>query len=309
MTQNKTSLDSIFTFLGIRKNTTSHTEKWLAIVGGTTGMLLVYFLYEHMLPHSSHLLIAASIGSTAVLLFGIPHGPLSKPWPVIGGHLVSATIGVTCYKVFHQPMVASACAVGFSLAGMLYLRCMHPPGGATALFAVIGGAPVHQLGYDFVFFPIVITTVLLLLFVSLYNKVFHRLARPKKIINEGAEHNLAKSGGLTHEDFMSALREMDTFIDVTPEDLRDIFTLAMAHASTGRKLSEKPLADHFYSNGELGDAWSVRKVIDIQGRKIKYQTVIGKDKDTIDHTSKYDFKRWAHYRVELVEGQWRRACC
>jgi CBS domain-containing membrane protein len=92
-------------------------------------------------------LIVASMGASAVLLFAVPHAPLSQPWPLIGGHVVSALVGVICAKVILNAPLAAALAVSLAIGSMHYFRCIHPPGGVTALTAVIGGASVDSLDY------------------------------------------------------------------------------------------------------------------------------------------------------------------
>ena len=116
--------------------------------------------------------LVASMGASAVLLFAVPHGPLSQPWAVLGGHLVSAVVGVACTKVIAQPMLAAPVAVGLAIGTMHYLRCIHPPGGATALSAVVGGETVHQLGFHYVLTPVLLNATIILLVALLFNYPF-----------------------------------------------------------------------------------------------------------------------------------------
>lgn len=89
---------------------------------------------------------------------------MSQPWSVFGGHIVSALAGVASQQwLGHDPMLAASMAVGLAIALMYPLRCLHPPGGATAITAVVGGGSVHALGYGFVVMPIMINTVIILL--------------------------------------------------------------------------------------------------------------------------------------------------
>jgi CBS domain-containing membrane protein len=92
----------------------------------------------------------------------VPASPLAQPWSIIGGNLVSATIGVTCASVIADPTLAAALAVALSICGMFALRCVHPPSGAVALTAVLGGPAIHALGYRFVLEPIAIQSAALL---------------------------------------------------------------------------------------------------------------------------------------------------
>ena len=86
--------------------------------------------------------IVPSMGASAVLLFAVPHSALGQLWNVIGGHLISAAIGVACYQWLPSNGIAAGASVGLAIGAMYYTRCIHPPGGATALAAVIGG-PKH----------------------------------------------------------------------------------------------------------------------------------------------------------------------
>ena len=93
--------------------------------------------------------IVPSMGASAVLLFAVPHSALGQLWNVIGGHLISAGIGVACYQWLPSNGIAAGASVGLAIGAMYYTRCIHPPGGATALAAVIGGPNIHALGYQY----------------------------------------------------------------------------------------------------------------------------------------------------------------
>ncbi|MCW9000228.1 MAG: HPP family protein, partial [Kangiellaceae bacterium] len=90
------------------------------------------------------------------------HSTVSMPWPLVGGHLVSALVGVTAYYLIPNPVLASSIAIGVSMLLMHFSGCMHPPGGATAVTAVVGGETVHQLGYYFVIIPVFFNSIILL---------------------------------------------------------------------------------------------------------------------------------------------------
>jgi CBS-domain-containing membrane protein len=112
------------------------------------------------------------MGASAVLLFAVPHGQLSQPWPVFGGHLVSALIGVASAKLVAPPLLAAAVAVALAISAMYYLRCIHPPGGATALTAVAGGETVHALGFHYVLTPVLLNVLIILAVALLFNFPF-----------------------------------------------------------------------------------------------------------------------------------------
>ncbi|HOP15159.1 MAG TPA: HPP family protein [Gammaproteobacteria bacterium] len=159
-------------YIGFAPEQASHLEKGVSTVGGIISILGVMLISQAQLGLSGSVSIISSMGSSAVLLFAVPHGPLSQPWSVFGGHLVSALVGVACVKLIHQPMLAAALAVGLAIGAMHYLRCIHPPGGATALAVVIGGDSVHKLGFEFVLTPVLLNAITILFVAVLFNLPF-----------------------------------------------------------------------------------------------------------------------------------------
>jgi CBS-domain-containing membrane protein len=150
-------------WLGVELLPVTHAERIVSAAGGFVGTVLVWLASALVLGEGEGtLLVAASIGSSAVLVFAVPHGPLSQPWSLVGGHAVSALAGVACARVVPQPLLAGALAVGLAIGGMHYLRCIHPPGGGTALAAVIGGPAVRDLGFAYVVSPVLLNAVILL---------------------------------------------------------------------------------------------------------------------------------------------------
>jgi len=165
-------LDGLRRWAGVGNERAGHLEKWVSTAGGLAGIVGVALISQSQLGLTGSASIIASMGSSAVLLFAVPHGPLSQPWSVFGGHLVSAIVGVACAKWIPNPMLAAAVAVALAIGAMHYLRCIHPPGGATALGAVVGGDVVHQMGFQFVLTPVMLNTMTILLVALLFNAPF-----------------------------------------------------------------------------------------------------------------------------------------
>ena len=115
--------------------------------------------------------VIASMGAAAVIVFQFPESLAARVWPILGGHLVSALIGVTVSQLIPDRMIAGGVAVGLSLWAMAMLRCMHPPGGGTALVAVLGGDAIQDAGYRFVLLPTFINALLLAGFASLFARL------------------------------------------------------------------------------------------------------------------------------------------
>jgi CBS domain-containing membrane protein len=159
-------------FAGIGADASGHLEKWVSAAGGLAGLTGVMLISQAHLGAAESVGLVASMGASAVLLFAVPHGPLSQPWAVFGGHLVSAAVGVACTKLVEDPSLAGPLAVGLAIGAMHYLRCIHPPGGATALSAVVGGEAVHRLGFQYVLTPVLLNALVILLVALAFNYPF-----------------------------------------------------------------------------------------------------------------------------------------
>lgn len=205
----------------------THRERWWSALGGFLGITAAWFAGHALGDGPPALALVASMGASAVLVFAAPHSPLSQPWNVVGGHLVSALVGVTCARFApHVPLgVLAPVSVALAILVTHYLRCLHPPGGATALVAVIGGEAVHALGYGYVLRPVAID-VAALLAVGL---VFGALSRPRRYPVSSKPHAVPARAAIDHEDLVYALERLDTHIDVAPDDLLVIYRLATGH--------------------------------------------------------------------------------
>lgn len=129
-------------------------------------MGLIGFLNSYYLNVSDNLFLVGSFGATSVLLYGVMDSPLAQPRNLVGGHLISAVVGVTINILVPQVWVAAALAVSISIVLMQITKTLHPPGGATALIAIIGSEKIKALGYSYVISP-VLSGVIILLFVAL----------------------------------------------------------------------------------------------------------------------------------------------
>ena len=117
-------------------------------------------------------MIIGSFGASAVLIYGAIRSPLAQPRNLIGGHIISAVIGVGCYQLVPEPRwLAASLAVATAIAAMHATKTLHPPGGATALIAVIGSQKIHSLGFLYALVPAGFGAVLMLLVALLVNNI------------------------------------------------------------------------------------------------------------------------------------------
>ena len=209
--------------------TVSEREHWVSAAGGLLGLLAVLWVSHVWMGGHGGVLTVASMGASAVLLFAAPHGAMSQPWSVFGGHMVSALIGVTCqHWLGAEPMLAASLAVALSIAAMYSLRCLHPPGGATALGAVLGGESVHALGYSYVFSPVLLNSLVILAVAVAFNYPFAWRRYPQSWHRRlQASAAPAEESMIPHSSLVYALSQIDTFVDVSEEDLQRIYALAL----------------------------------------------------------------------------------
>jgi CBS domain-containing membrane protein len=212
--------------LGIELSPVSHRERLVSALGGFVGIFAVYWISNAVLGSAASPILLLSMGSTAVMLFAVPHGALSQPWPLLGGHLVSGLIGIACLLYVPDPVLAASLGVGLAIGAMHYLRCIHPPAGATALAAALGDASVREMGFGFVLAPVMLNVVIILAVAIAFNGLFPWRRYPAALAVGAAAPVGANHEAISHEDFVYALTQMDSFIDVSEEDLLRIYGLA-----------------------------------------------------------------------------------
>lgn len=169
-----TYLENFTRFIGIQTNSASHTEKLVSALGGFLSISAVILISRYFLPPGDEKFMVASMGASAVLLFVVPTSPFTQPWPLLGGHLIPAAIGVSCAMMISDLLIASAVTVWATIIAMYYLRCINPPGAATALAAVLSGPSTHELGYRFLLAPVGINVVVILCMAILINYLLSR---------------------------------------------------------------------------------------------------------------------------------------
>jgi CBS-domain-containing membrane protein len=232
----KPNRSSVTQWFGVELIAVSLAERIVAALGGVVGITGLALLLHWLAPGPGQTCLLGSMGATAVLLFGVPHSPLSQPWPLIGGHTLSAIAGVICARWVDPPVVAGGLAVGLAIGVMHLARCLHPPGGATALTAVIGGEAIKQWGFSYVLFPVFVSAALLVILATLINAPFpwrryphfrSRPAGPSAPVPDAIP-------GPTHDQILTALREIDSFVDISEEDLVRLVTRLSSDRS-GRK--------------------------------------------------------------------------
>ncbi len=151
---------------------TSISNIFWSFIGAFLGIASLHYSSFDYIDSSDINMVIGSFGASAVLVYGAIDSPLAQPRNLIGGHILSAVIGVACYQFFgSDPWLAGALAVATAIAGMHLTKTLHPPGGATALIAVIGSPHLHETGYMYALLPVGRGALILLFFALLVNNL------------------------------------------------------------------------------------------------------------------------------------------
>jgi CBS domain-containing membrane protein len=203
-------------------------ERMRASAGALFGIVLTGLIcYLILGKNPSAFWLIAPMGASSVLLFAVPSSPLAQPWSLIGGNLVAAVVGVTCTKLVGEPILAAGIAISLAIAGMFMLRCIHPPSGAVALTAVLGGPALHNLGYWFVLVPVMLNSFILLFTALFYNNATkrrypHKAPAPPPNRPDTIDAAPMDRVGITPGDLDAVLARYNQVLDISREDLESI---------------------------------------------------------------------------------------
>ncbi len=282
------------------KASVSQRERLRASGGALIGIALTGLVSAALLDSATGALwLMAPMGASAVLLFGVPASPLAQPWSVIGGNLVAALIGVTCAKLVAPPVAAASLAIGVSIGVMFALRCLHPPSGAVALTAVLGGAEIHAAGFGFVLAPVMLNSLLLVLAAIAYNNATGRRYPHGQRADAPHPHLTADALptarlGFDAEDLQAALKDYDQVLDISLDDFEALFHRTEMHAFRRRfgktlcrdLMSKDVLTVEFGT--ELAEAWAL-----MQSHTVQAVPVVSKQRHVIGIVTRSDFLRHA----------------
>ena len=214
----------------------SYGERLRAAFGAFLGIAVTALVSTAWFGSASGLpLLIAPMGASAVLLFGVPASPLAQPWSIIGGNLVAALIGVASAHLIMSPLIAAAVAVGCAFAAMSLLRCVHPPSGAVALTAVLGGPHVLALGYAFVLVPVALNSLLLTLLAIAYNNATGH-SYPHHAHVPAHPHPPVTRLSFAKEEMNEVLADYGDTVDISHDDLEALFHELLGRAQ-GRNLN------------------------------------------------------------------------
>ncbi len=212
-------------------------ERFRSSAGALLGILLTGFVSTLAVGSDVSLpLLIAPMGASAVLLFAAPTSPLAQPWSVLGGNTVAAVIGVSCAILIPNPVAAAAAAIGIAIAAMLLLGCLHPPSGAVALTAVLGGPAIHKAGYWFVLSPVGINSVMIVAVAIVFNNLTgRRYPHLMAASPHGTSDPLpSRRTGVVPEDLQAVLADYGEVVDISPDELDALLNQAQIRAFNRR---------------------------------------------------------------------------
>ncbi len=228
--------------------------------------------------------LVGPIGASAVLVFAAPASPLAQPWSVVAGNTVSVAIGLACAQWIPDTVLAAALAVALATIAMFSLRCLHPPGGAVAMLAVLA----HAAGSSLPAGTVLLNSLLLVGAGLAYNPLTGR-----RYPHPQAPPQAAVPGArFRPEDIDAALAHYNQVLDVSRDDLEDLLQAAELEAyrrQAGTIRCQDIMSGEVASIGpgaDLTQAWGLMRT-----RGIKALPVVDEARRIIGILTMADFLR------------------
>jgi CBS domain-containing membrane protein len=206
-------------------------ERLLCGIGALLGLAISSFISWYVLGGFNAWYIAP-MGASSVLLFAVPASPLAQPWNMVVGNIIAGVIGVTCAMYIPGQTEAFSIAVALSIFLMMTTDSLHPPSGAVAITAVLGGEPVHQLGYAFIFYPVLLNSVLLLVVAIIFNRMLGKqYPQVAQVNTRSKDPTPTQKVSIQPKDIQEVLDQQTELLDISEYDLQKIILQAQEKAS------------------------------------------------------------------------------
>ncbi|MBU7574788.1 MAG: HPP family protein [Hydrogenophaga sp.] len=270
-------------------------ERWRSVAGAGLGILFTALVSRWWAgANAMGPWLVAPLGASAVLVFALPASPMAQPWSVVGGNTLSALVGAACAMLVPDPAWAAALAVAAAIALMFALRCLHPPGGATALLTSLGA-----MGFHFAAFPMFVNSLLLVVAGVVYNSLSGRRYphAQVRVVHEPA----AAPARFSAADLDAALAHYNQVLDVSRDDLEELLHHAESAAyqrnfgslRCGDIMTPEPIAVSFGT--PLREAWGL-----MRQHRIKALPVVDRARRIVGIVTVSDFMR--HAELDRHEG-------
>lgn len=171
----------VYRYVFYKETLVDFKEQFWSFLGAFIGIGIIALIQSFQLPELENLFLIGSFGASSVLIYGAIQSPLAQPRNLIGGHVVSALVGVTVGKLCPDIIwITAPLAVALAIVGMQFTRTLHPPGGATALIAVASGTQISNMGYVYVLTPVLSGSLILLIVALIFNNITAKRHYPVK---------------------------------------------------------------------------------------------------------------------------------
>lgn len=206
-------------------------ERLLCALGALLGLLISAAISWWVLGGINAWYIAP-MGASSVLLFAVPASPLAQPWNVVVGNTLAAVIGVSCYLLCPNLTIALSVAVALSIFLMMSTDSLHPPSGAVAMTAVLGGDAIHDLGYHFLFYPVLLNSILILAVAVLFNRGLGKSYPQMAQLNQRSKDPTPTQKVSIHpQDIQEVLEQQTQLLDISEYDLQKLILQAQEKAN------------------------------------------------------------------------------
>lgn len=289
-------------FFSSAVSTESLGDQWPALSASFISMGVIGLISVWLTPGVQPLLLVASVGASIVLVFILPNSPVSQPYPLVMGHLVSAAVGVSCALLPLDLNSKAAVCIFACLLAMVLLDCIHPPGGATGLMPVIVGFEAVG-GYTYLVFPVLINMLALVLLGFLFHRFWLKKEYPSRplptqdTIHRHKDASPLARLGISHSDLDAALKAYDAQLNITEKDLTRVYGLAQqnAYARKFGVISCKDIMSRdvisVQTDTELEEAWAL-----LRKHKVKLLPVVDEDLQVVGIISLVDYLKRADLR-------------
>jgi CBS-domain-containing membrane protein len=204
-------------------------EKVKSGLAAAMGIFILALSMQILSGRHVPVMLLASMGASAALLYAVPHSPMAQPWSLMGGNLVSALMGWLTIHLIPDPTLAAAVAVGAAVFAMYVLNCLHPPGAATALVCVLNATAFQAAGGAWLAWIVVGNAGMLLFSAWVVNRFIPGRHYPAQPVAPAPKPPIHPT--LEASDIEWALSKMDSSIDVSEKDLLEIYMNAQQHAA------------------------------------------------------------------------------
>lgn len=205
-------------------------ERGLCALGALLGLAISSWMSWWLLGGFNGWYIAP-MGASSVLLFAVPSSPLAQPWNVIIGNTLAALVGVLCAQYIPETTVALSLAAACAIFVMMSTDSLHPPGGAVAMTAVLGGDAIHHLGFKFIFYPVFLNSILLLITAIVFNRLMGRQYPQKLHLNvRTKDPTPTQKVTIQPQDIQDVLEHQTELLDISQYQLEKIILEAQQHA-------------------------------------------------------------------------------